>query len=61
MKTSSLKCPLCAHGFHHRVKRNWFLKYTLFFVPVKIYYCDLCKKNVYVVLTDQPEKENAWA
>ncbi|MCR8560227.1 hypothetical protein KXD93_21425 [Mucilaginibacter sp. BJC16-A38] len=52
MKQLSLKCPVCAHAFHHRVKRNWFLKHVLFFLPIKIYCCSECKKAVYMVVKD---------
>ena len=53
MKKCSLKCPVCAENFQHRVSRSWFLRYILFFINVKIYFCNRCKKRVYVLLTDQ--------
>jgi len=52
MKKSSLKCPVCAGNFDYRVKRNWILRYIFFFIPVKIYCCGECKKNVYIVVKD---------
>jgi hypothetical protein len=53
MKEPSLSCPACACRFHHRVKRNWLLKHALYFLPIKIYYCDNCRKNIYMLMTDQ--------
>jgi len=62
MKKPSLNCPVCTHTFHHRVKRDWFLKHALYFLPIKIYYCDSCQKNVYVLMKDQSGAldEPAW-
>jgi len=54
MKNALLKCPVCTAAFHHRVKRSWFLKHALYFLPIKIYYCEHCEKNVYVLMKDQP-------
>jgi len=53
MKKSTLTCPICGGAFHHRVKRNWFLKHALYFVPIKIYHCGGCEKDVYVLFKDQ--------
>jgi len=53
MKKLSLTCPVCTGAFHHRVKRSWFLKHALYFLPIKIYYCEHCQKNVYVLMKDQ--------
>jgi len=62
MKKSSLLCPLCGQAFHHRVKRPWVLRYALYFMPVKIYFCDHCEKNVYVLIKDLPDLSHkpAW-
>lgn len=50
-----LRCSKCATMYHYRVKRGWFLKYVLFFLPVKIYFCARCVKKRYVLLTDKAE------
>ncbi|HZY36344.1 MAG TPA: hypothetical protein VFE53_06825 [Mucilaginibacter sp.] len=62
MKKLSLLCPICGQEFHHRVKRTWFLKHVLYFMPFRIYYCEGCEKNVYVLVKDQPEmpQKPAW-
>jgi DNA-directed RNA polymerase subunit RPC12/RpoP len=62
MKTPSLTCPACAHAFHHRVKRSWLLKHAFYFLPIKVYHCNHCEKNVYVLMTDQSAELNksAW-
>jgi hypothetical protein len=62
MKNSNLFCPLCRQTFHHRVKRSWFLKYALCFMPFRVYFCERCEKNVYVRFKDQPEMSHkpAW-
>jgi len=53
MKKCSLKCPVCSAVFYTRVKRNWFIKNALFFLPIKVYYCDHCEKNVYVLVSEK--------
>jgi hypothetical protein len=62
MRKISLICPLCGGVFHHKVRRNWFLRYALYFIPVKIYFCKRCDKNVYVLIKDQPRLSDkpAW-
>jgi hypothetical protein len=50
-----LRCYKCGTVYHYRIRRNWFLKYGLFFLPVKIYFCGRCVKNRYVLLTDKHE------
>ncbi|BAU52786.1 hypothetical protein [Mucilaginibacter gotjawali] len=50
-----LRCPKCTAAFHYRIRRNWFLKYVLFFLPVKIYFCAHCVKKRYVLLSDRGE------
>ncbi len=44
--TSKRACPSCqnSHGLE-RVPRPFWLKYLLFFVPARIYYCHHCKHN----------------
>ena len=51
----SLKCYKCSTVYHYRIKRNWFLKYVLFFLPIKIYFCGHCVKNRYILLSDKRE------
>jgi len=58
MKKCSLTCPVCSHTFHSRVKRNWFLRNVLYFLPIKIYFCNVCEKNVYILVKDQTELLN---
>jgi competence CoiA-like predicted nuclease len=41
-------CPICFEPSHLKVHRNWLLKYLLFFLPVRKYFCDGCKKPFYV-------------
>jgi len=50
-----LRCYKCAAAYHYRVRRNWFLKYVLFFLPIKIYFCGHCVKKRYVLLTNRGE------
>lgn len=58
MKKCTLRCPQCTQVFQSRVRRNWILRNLLFFIPVKIYFCSICDKNVYLILLDKmPEKE----
>jgi hypothetical protein len=51
-----LKCYKCSTVYHYRIKRNWFVKYFLFFLPIKIYFCGRCVKNRYLLLTDKGER-----
>jgi hypothetical protein len=41
-------CPICFEPSHLKAHRNWLLKYLLFFLPVRKYYCTGCKKPFYV-------------
>ncbi|MDR3695244.1 hypothetical protein [Mucilaginibacter sp.] len=50
-----LRCYKCATVYHYRIRRNWFLKNVLFFLPVKIYFCGHCVKKRYILLTDRGE------
>ena len=50
-----LRCYKCSTVYHYRIKRGWFLKYVLFFLPIKIYFCGRCVKNRYLLLTDKGE------
>jgi hypothetical protein len=50
-----LRCYKCSTVYHYRIKRNWFLKHVLFFLPIKIYFCGHCVKNRYILLTDKGE------
>jgi hypothetical protein len=51
----SLRCYRCHTVYHYRIKRHWFVKYVLFFLPVKIYFCGHCVKERYILLTDKGE------
>jgi len=51
----SLKCYKCSTVYHYRIRRNWFLKYVLFFLPIKIYFCGHCVKSRYILLSDKKE------
>lgn len=46
-------CPVCGDVFHHRAKRSWFFKHVLYFLPFRVYFCQRCEKNVYVLIKDQ--------
>jgi hypothetical protein len=50
-----LRCYKCATIYHYRIRRNWLLKYVLFFLPIKIYFCGHCAKNRYILLTNKGE------
>jgi len=51
----SLKCYKCNSVYHYRLRRNWFFKNLLFFLPFKIYFCGHCVKKRYLLLTDKQE------
>jgi len=51
----SLRCYKCSTVFHYRIRRGWFLKYVLFFLPIKIYFCGHCVKNRYILLSNRNE------
>jgi hypothetical protein len=55
MNKPSLRCHKCSTVFHYRIRRGWFLKYVLFFLPIKIYFCGHCVKNRYILLSDKNE------
>ncbi|HZY36345.1 MAG TPA: hypothetical protein VFE53_06830 [Mucilaginibacter sp.] len=50
-----LRCHKCSSTFHYRIPRGWFLKYVLFFLPIKVYFCGRCVKFRYILLTDKSE------
>ncbi|WP_157799087.1 hypothetical protein [Mucilaginibacter auburnensis] len=52
MKRETLTCPACHQAFHHRTKRSWFMKYVLYFLPFRVYFCDRCDKDVYVLFRE---------
>ncbi len=58
-KRSSLTCPDCHEPFHHRTKRSWFMKNILFFMPFKVYFCDKCDKDVYMLFTAHHAEKQA--
>jgi len=41
-------CPICCEPSHLKVHRNWFLKYVLFFLPVRKYFCAGCRRQFYI-------------
>ncbi|RKR81214.1 hypothetical protein BDD43_1359 [Mucilaginibacter gracilis] len=46
---SKPKCKTCGRDFESRVKRSFFVKKVLFFLPFKKYKCSSCRKQVYVL------------
>lgn len=43
------KCPKCGKGFlEFRTPRAWWVKLTLFWLPLKRYKCGHCNKKTYV-------------
>nr|WP_294792968.1 hypothetical protein [uncultured Mucilaginibacter sp.] len=61
MKRSSLICPACQSSFHHREKRSWFIKHVLFYLPFKVYFCERCSKDVYILFRDHQQSEQTAA
>lgn len=51
----SLRCYRCHSVYHYRIRRGWFLKYVLFFLPIKIYFCGHCVATRYRLLTNKGE------
>jgi len=51
----ALRCYRCSTAYHYKVRRGWFIKNVLFFVPIKIYFCPRCVKNRYVIITTKAE------
>jgi hypothetical protein len=41
-------CPICCEPSYLKIHRSWFLKYVLFFLPLRKYFCPGCKKLYYV-------------
>jgi len=41
-------CSKCGTPFHFKMRRNWFIKRVLFFLPIKKYFCARCKKSSYI-------------
>jgi hypothetical protein len=50
MEKALLRCRKCSALFHYSLRRNWFFRYVLFFLPVKVYFCAKCAKKRYVWL-----------
>lgn len=44
------QCPKCKIGrLDARVKRSFFIKYVLFWLPYKRYRCDYCNRKSYIL------------
>ena len=43
------QCPKCASKYEYEVKRNWVLRYLLFFLPIKIFFCLNCMQSNYLL------------
>jgi len=50
-----LVCYKCHSIYHYRLHRNLFMRYVLFFLPIKVYFCGHCLKNRYILITDKEE------
>ncbi|HEY2583626.1 MAG TPA: hypothetical protein VGI43_17580, partial [Mucilaginibacter sp.] len=40
-----LRCYICSTAYHYKVKRSWFVRNVLFFLPIKVYFCGRCVKH----------------
>ena len=49
--TPKVKCYHCncSEEYHLRIKRNFFVRQFLFWLPLKHYLCGLCVKRYYVI------------
>jgi len=43
-------CSKCGSPFHFKMRRSWFTKNILFFLPIKKYFCAKCKKSSYILV-----------
>lgn len=47
---NNIHCPLCKNGLlYERVPRPFFIKFFLFFLPIKRYKCYSCGKKPYIL------------
>lgn len=50
MSQSHPLCPHCGEAYlYSRVRRPWWVKSFLFFLPVKRYSCNQCNKTSYIL------------
>jgi len=54
-KRVAYHCPICCEPSHLKLHRNWFLKYVLFFMPIRKYFCPGCEKPYYVNIRKAPK------